>query len=94
VIIPDPESSALRDSLTGVRHRKVFRFWLIYISDSKKIERDVSEICNTLRVREDGWWCFDGDGARFRLAAEARRIGGFATLLSETERKGYENYVE
>jgi hypothetical protein len=26
-------------------------------------------------VREDGGWRFDGDGARFRLAAEARRIG-------------------
>ncbi len=26
-------------------------------------------------VREDGGWRFDSDGARFRLAAEARRIG-------------------
>ncbi len=26
-------------------------------------------------VRENGGWRFDGDGARFRLAAEARRIG-------------------
>lgn len=26
-------------------------------------------------VREDGGWRFDGDGARFRLAVEARRIG-------------------
>ncbi len=26
-------------------------------------------------VREDAGWRFDGDGARFRLAAEARRIG-------------------
>src|SRR5215211_5822767 len=34
-----------------------------------------SDEANLRVVREDGGWRFDGDGARFRLAAEARRIG-------------------
>ncbi|MBA3424614.1 MAG: DUF3883 domain-containing protein [Rubrobacter sp.] len=34
-----------------------------------------SDEANLKVVWEDGGWRFDGDGARFRLAAEARRIG-------------------
>jgi len=34
-----------------------------------------SDEANLKVAREDGGWRFDGDGARFRLAAEARRIG-------------------
>jgi hypothetical protein len=34
-----------------------------------------SDEANLKVVREDGGWRFDGDGAQFRLVAEARRIG-------------------
>jgi len=48
-----------KDASGGIGERLLFR----------------SDEANLKIVREDGAWRFDGDGARFRLAAEARRVG-------------------
>src|SRR5215210_4240395 len=40
-----------------------------------------SDEANLKVVREDGGWRFDGDGARFRLAAEARRSGRLTSSI-------------
>jgi superfamily II DNA or RNA helicase len=48
-----------KDASGGIGERLLFR----------------SDEANLKVVREDSGWRFDGDGARFRLAAEARRIG-------------------
>ncbi|HZY65920.1 MAG: SNF2-related protein [Actinomycetota bacterium] len=48
-----------KDASGGIGERLLFR----------------SDEPNLKAVREDEGWRFDGDGSRFRLAAEARRIG-------------------